>query len=79
LCFQNRLGSASVVRRAGTARTLERRHTCHGDHWFLSVAEARERAEAWRNHYNAERPHSSLGDPKDHSLYGPLRRCPEPA
>ncbi len=30
--------------------------------WFLSLADARERTEAWRREYNEERPHSSLGD-----------------
>lgn len=30
--------------------------------WFLSLADARERTEAWRKEYNEERPHSSLGD-----------------
>ena len=32
------------------------------DPWFLSVADAQEKVEAWRNHYNAERPHSALGN-----------------
>jgi putative transposase len=32
------------------------------EHWFLSVADAQEKIEAWRKHYNAERPHSSLGN-----------------
>ena len=27
-----------------------------------SVADAQEKIDAWRNHYNAERPHSSLGN-----------------
>jgi putative transposase len=30
--------------------------------WFLSLADARARTEAWRKEYNEERPHSSLGD-----------------
>jgi putative transposase len=30
--------------------------------WFLSLADACERTEAWRKEYNEERPHSSLGD-----------------
>ncbi len=30
--------------------------------WFLSMADARERIEAWRREYNEERPHSALGD-----------------
>ena len=32
------------------------------EYWFLSVADAQEEVEAWRQHYNAERPHSSLGN-----------------
>jgi putative transposase len=31
------------------------------DHWFLSLEDAKEKIEAWRGHYNEERPHSSLG------------------
>ncbi|MQA92923.1 MAG: transposase [Gemmatimonas sp.] len=28
----------------------------------MSLADARERTEAWRREYNEERPHSALGD-----------------
>ena len=38
------------------------RQECLNEHWFLSVADAQEKIEAWRNHYNVERPHSSLGN-----------------
>jgi len=38
------------------------RQECLNEHWFLSVADAQEKVEAWRNHYNAERPHSALGN-----------------
>lgn len=38
------------------------RQECLDEHWFLSVADAQEKIEAWRKHYNAERPHSSLGN-----------------
>lgn len=38
------------------------RQECLNEHWFLSVADAQEKAEAWRQHYNAERPHSALGN-----------------
>jgi putative transposase len=31
------------------------------EHWFESVAEAAEQAEAWRIDYNEQRPHQSLG------------------
>ena len=30
--------------------------------WFLSLADARDRIEEWRHHYNEERPHSALGN-----------------
>ncbi|KAA0107636.1 IS3 family transposase, partial [Methylobacterium sp. P1-11] len=29
--------------------------------WFLSLADARERIEDWRCHYNEDRPHTALG------------------
>jgi putative transposase len=29
--------------------------------WFLSLAEARDVLEAWRDDYNWQRPHSALG------------------
>ena len=37
------------------------RQECLNEHWFLSLEDATEKIEAWRLHYNAERPHSSLG------------------
>jgi len=37
------------------------RDECLNEHMFLSLAEARETIEAWRNDYNQVRPHSSLG------------------
>jgi putative transposase len=30
--------------------------------WFLSLEDAREKVEEWRQHYNWERPHGSLGN-----------------
>ncbi len=38
------------------------RAECLNASWFLSLADARERIEAWRVHYNEERPHSALGN-----------------
>jgi putative transposase len=38
------------------------RQECLNQHWFLSLAEAQERIEAWREDYNSHRPHSALGD-----------------
>lgn len=37
------------------------RGECLNQHWFVNLLEARERIEAWRQDYNQERPHSSLG------------------
>jgi len=38
------------------------RDECLNEHWFISLAQAREIIEAWRLEYNTERPHSSLGN-----------------
>jgi putative transposase len=37
------------------------RDECLNEHWFLSVAEAQQIIEAWREDYNTVRPHRSLG------------------
>lgn len=37
------------------------RDECLNTHWFLSIADARAKIEAWRLDYNASRPHSALG------------------
>ena len=37
------------------------RAECLNESWFLSMADAQEKIEAWRRHYNTERPHSALG------------------
>ena len=37
------------------------RDECLNENWFVSLAEARQRIEAWRRDYNQVRPHSSLG------------------
>jgi putative transposase len=37
------------------------RDECLNEHWFTTLADAREKIEAWRVDYNTERPHSSLG------------------
>lgn len=36
------------------------RDECLNEHWFLSLAHARQKIEEWRLDYNNERPHSSL-------------------
>jgi putative transposase len=38
------------------------RAECLNASWFLSVADARDRLEAWRREYNDERPHGALGN-----------------
>lgn len=38
------------------------RDECLSGNWFISLADARARIEAWRNDYNSDRPHSSLGN-----------------
>ena len=31
------------------------------EHWLLSLADAREKLEAWRSYYNEDRPHGAIG------------------
>ena len=38
------------------------RDECLNSHWFLSLNDAREKIEDWRNEHNAFRPHLSLDD-----------------
>lgn len=38
------------------------RDECLNQHWFIDIADARRRIEAWRLDYNEVRPHSSLGN-----------------
>lgn len=38
------------------------RDECLNTHWFLSLDDAREKIESWRQDYNCFRTHSSLGD-----------------
>ena len=54
------------------------RQACLNEHWFLSVADAQERVDGWREGYNRVRPHSSPGNvtPEDFANRGP--RAPPP-
>ncbi len=36
------------------------RAECLNAHWFMSLADAREKLEDWRRHYNEDRPHSAI-------------------
>jgi len=38
------------------------RDECLNTHWFLTLADAKEKIESWRADYNDFRPHSSLAD-----------------
>ena len=38
------------------------REECLSQNWFLSLQDAREKIESWREDYNENRPHSSLGN-----------------
>lgn len=37
------------------------RDECLNEHWFVSLGDARQIVEAWRQDYNDQRPHSALG------------------
>jgi len=47
------------------------RAECMNAHWFLTLADAREKLEAWRNYYNEERPHGAIGNKPPISLQNP--------
>lgn len=51
------------------------RDECLNAHWFLSLADARAKIEAWRRHYNESRPHTSLGwlTPNEYAAAAALR------
>ena len=38
------------------------RQECLNESWFLSLEDAREKVESWRQQYNEERPHGALGN-----------------
>ena len=38
------------------------REECLSQNWFLSLQDAREKIESWREDYNENRPHSSFGN-----------------
>ena len=38
------------------------RQECLNENWFLSLDDAREKIEVWRQEYNKERPHGALGN-----------------
>jgi putative transposase len=38
------------------------RTECLNQHWFLTLADAAKKLEAWRRYYNEERPHRAIGN-----------------
>jgi putative transposase len=52
------------------------RDECLNEHWFLGLGDARRIVEAWRQDYNAERPHSALAYRTPEEF---RRVCEEPA
>jgi transposase InsO family protein len=44
----------------GVSDARRLRDECLNGHWFMSLPEARTIVEAWRDDYNAVRPHSAL-------------------
>jgi len=38
------------------------RAECLNAHWFLSLADAREKLETWRKDHNEQRPHGAIGN-----------------
>lgn len=53
------------------------RSECLNASWFLSMADARVRIEAWREDYNHYRPHTSLGNLTPAEFADQLRRARE--
>ncbi len=53
------------------------RSECLNASWFLSMADARSRIEAWREDYNHHRPHTSLGNLTPAEFADQLRRARE--
>lgn len=51
------------------------RDECLNAQWFLSLADAREKIEAWRSFYDESRPHTSLGwlTPNEYAAAATLR------
>jgi putative transposase len=54
------------------------RQECLNENWFLSVADAQEKVEAWRKDYNGQRAHSALSNmtPEDFARHLSLAGSP---
>jgi len=47
------------------------RAECLNAHWFLTLADAAEKLEAWRRDYNEVRPHGAIGNKPPIALMNP--------
>lgn len=47
------------------------RAECLNTHWFLTLADAREKLKEWRRHYNEDRPHGAIGNKPPITLMDP--------
>ena len=47
------------------------RAECLNANWFMTLADAREKLEDWRKHYNEDRPHSAIGYNVPIALHNP--------
>lgn len=55
------------------------RAECLNAQWFLRLADAREKLEAWRRYYNEERPHGAIGYRCPITLMNPDGRSGRPS
>ena len=55
------------------------RAECLNTHWFLTLADAREKLEDWRSYYNEDRPHGAIGNKPPASLMTPVGAASPPA
>ncbi len=53
------------------------RDECLNVHWFLSLEDAQEKIECWRQEYNQQRPHSSLNNLTPEEFIRSLQKGPE--
>ena len=47
------------------------RAECLNTHWFMGLADAREKLDAWRRDYNEARPHSAIGYKVPNDVHNP--------
>ena len=67
-------GNAFIEAFNGRLRT-----ECLNTHWFLSLADAREKLEAWRRYYNEDRPHGAIGYKTPIALMNPDGTAGQPS